>query len=152
MPTTLVPYLNFGGNTRQVFAFYEKALGASVQAMMTFDQMPKPPDSTAPAEGCGNGPVPTGDGIMHAALALPGGAMLFAGDIPPGMPFDGIKGVMLAVSYDTVEEAERAFAALSEGGQVTMQLAPSFWAHTFGMLTDCFGVSWAVNGEPIPMQ
>ena len=151
MATTLVPYLSFDGNTREAFAFYEKSLGATVQAMMTYDQVPKPPTSTSPAEGCGGGPAPMGDGIMHAALALPGGAMLFAGDMPPGMPFDGIKGVMLAVSYDTVAEAERVFAALCEGGQVTMPLAPSFWARTFGMLTDRFGVSWAVNGEPVPM-
>jgi PhnB protein len=29
-----------------------------------------------------------------------------------------------------------------------MPLAPAFWAKTFGMLTDRFGVSWGVNGEP----
>jgi len=32
-----------------------------------------------------------------------------------------------------------------------MPLAPTFWASTFGMLTDRFGVSWAVNGAPIAM-
>lgn len=31
-----------------------------------------------------------------------------------------------------------------------MPLTPSFWAKTFGMLADRFGVSWAVNGEPVP--
>jgi PhnB protein len=30
-----------------------------------------------------------------------------------------------------------------------MPLAPSFWARSFGMLTDRFGISWAVNGAPI---
>ena len=77
--------------------------------------------------------------------------MLFAGDPPPGMAFEGMKGVMLALQYDTVAEAHRVFDALSQGGTVTMPLAPAFWAKTFGMLTDRFGVSWAVNGEPIPM-
>ena len=33
MPTTLTPYLSFDGRTREAFAFYEKALGASIQAM-----------------------------------------------------------------------------------------------------------------------
>ncbi|MNR65268.1 hypothetical protein D3C85_1882400 [compost metagenome] len=50
-----------------------------------------------------------------------------------------------------MEQAEAAFAALAEGGQVTMPLAPAFWAKTFGMLTDRFGVSWAVNGEAIAL-
>jgi PhnB protein len=59
---------------------------------------------------------------------------------------------MLAVAYDTVEEAHKAFAALAEGGRVTMPLAPSFWAKSFGMLTDRFGVDWAINGESIPVH
>ncbi|CAN5402549.1 VOC family protein [soil metagenome] len=149
MATTVTPYLSFAGNTREAFAFYEKALGARIEAMMSFADMPAPPAGQTPAEGCASGP--TGDGIMHARLALPGGAMLFAGDVPPGMSFDGIKGVMLALQYDTVDQAHSVFDALSHGGQVTMPMAPAFWAKTFGMLTDRFGVSWAVNGEPIPL-
>ena len=154
MPTTLTPYLSFAGNTRDAFAFYEQALGAQIQAMMSYADMPVPPASAAPAaapEGCGDAAMPGGDGIMHASLQLPGGALLFAGDVPPGMPFDGIKGAMLALQYDTVDQAHSAFQALAQGGQVTMPLGPTFWARTFGMLTDRFGVSWAVNGEPLPM-
>ena len=146
MPTTLTPYLSFAGNTREAFAFYEKALGAKIETMMSYDDMPS---SAAPDAGCADGPPPSGSGIMHACLTLPGGAMLFAGDAPPGMPYDGVKGVMLAIQYDTVDQAHGAFHALSQGGQVTMPLAPAFWAKTFGMLTDRFGVSWAVNGAPI---
>ncbi len=150
MSTTLTPYLSFDGNTREAFAFYEKALGAQIQAMLSYADVPAPP-AGSPAESCGGQPAPTGDGIMHASLVLPGGALLFAGDMPPGMPFEGIKGVMLALDYDTVEQAENAFAALAEGGQITMPLAPAFWAKTFGMLTDRFGVGWAVNGEALPL-
>ncbi|AMO22679.1 VOC family protein [Ramlibacter solisilvae] len=146
MPTTLTPYLSFGGNTRDAFAFYEKALGAKIETMMSYAEMPR---SAAGDSGCGDGPPPGGDSIMHACLALPGGAKLFAGDTPPSIPYEGVKGVMLAIEYDTIAQAHSAFDALSQGGQVTMPLAPAFWAKTFGMLTDRFGVSWAVNGEPI---
>jgi PhnB protein len=149
MSTTLTPYLRFAGNTRDAYTFYEKALGAKIQTMMSYADMPAPP---TPSDGCADGGVPSGDGIMHAALALPGGAMLFAGDAPAGMPYDGVKGVMLALQYDTVDQAHSAFQALSQGGSVTMPLAPAFWAKTFGMLTDRFGVSWAVNGEPIAFE
>jgi PhnB protein len=31
-------------------------------------------------------------------------------------------------------------------------MAPAFWARTFGMLSDRFGVRWAINGAPIPMD
>jgi PhnB protein len=144
MPITLTPYLGLNGNTREAFAFYEQALGAKVQAMMSFADMPKMPAST---EGC-DGDVPSSEAIAHACLVLPGGAMLFAGDPPPGKPYEGIKGVMLALQYDTVDEAHSAFNALANAGKVTMPLAPTFWAKSFGMLTDRFGVNWAVNGEP----
>ena len=149
MSPVLTPYLSFAGQTREAFAFYERALGARIQTLMRHADLPP---SAMGGEGCENGARPTGDGIMHGCLVLPGGAMLFAGDVPPGMPHDGIRGVMLALQYDTVDEAHGAFQALAEGGQVTMPLMPAFWARTFGMLTDRFGVSWAVNGEPIPVN
>ena len=159
MTSTLTPYLTFDGNTREAFKFYETALGAKTQTMLTYADMPAMDTS---GDGCGSaagpdeasefGARPTGDGIMHAALALPGDAMLFAGDAPPGMPFDGVKGVMIALQYDTVNQAHSAFSALSQGGQVTMPMAPAFWAEIFGMLTDRFGISWAVNGVPIEIK
>ncbi len=151
MTTTVTPYLSFPGTTREAYAFYAKALGATIETMMSYADMPAPPADAG--AGCAEGgPPPAGDGIMHACLKLPGGAMIFAGDVPPGMPFDGIKGVMIAVQYDTVDQAHSAFHALAQGGQVTMPLAPAFWAQTFGMLTDRFGVAWAVNGAPIEFQ
>lgn len=153
MSTTLTPYLSFDGTTREAYAFYEKALGAKIDTMMSYDDMPPMPQGEAGSEaGCGDGPPPSGDGIMHACMTLPGGAMLFAGDTPPGMSFEGMKGVMLALQYDSVDEAQTAFQALSQGATITMPLAPAFWSKIFGMLTDRFGVSWAVNGEPVAMN
>ena len=122
MSTTLTPYLAFNGNTREVFRFYEQALGAKIETMMSFNDMPKMP---APAEGCEGGGVPSGDGIMHACLALPGGARLMAGDQPAHLPYEGIKGAMMALQYDTTDQAQTVFHALSQGGQVTMPLAPA---------------------------
>jgi PhnB protein len=64
MSITLTPYLAFNGNTREVFRFYEQALGAKIEAMMSFDDMPKMPE---PAGGLRRR-MPAGDGIMHACL------------------------------------------------------------------------------------
>jgi PhnB protein len=50
-----------------------------------------------------------------------------------------------------VEEAERRFQALAEGGTVQMPLQPTFWARTWGMLVDRFGTPWIVNGELLPL-
>ena len=41
-------------------------------------------------------------------------------------------------------EARRDFTALGEGGHAKMPLMKTFWASSFGMLTDKFGVPWMV--------
>jgi len=46
-----------------------------------------------------------------------------------------------------VDEAGRLFAALSEGGKVTMPLQETFWAARFGAFTDRFGIQWTFNCE-----
>jgi PhnB protein len=58
-----------------------------------------------------------------------------------------MQGCSLTLAVDTPDDAERVFAALAEDGQVTMPLAPSFFAQRFGMLTDQFGVNWMVISQ-----
>ena len=90
MTTTLTPYLSFNGTTREAYAFYEQALGAKIQTMMRYGDMPKMEGQN---EGCAGAPL-VADAIMHACLELPGGAMLFAGDVPPHMmPAEGYRGI-----------------------------------------------------------
>ncbi|MGQ7848131.1 VOC family protein [Granulosicoccus sp. 3-233] len=146
MPTTLTPYLTFDGTTRQAFAYYEHVLNARINTMLSYDDIPAMDSSDTGSEGS---TTPSGEGIMHACLELPGGAMLMAGDTPPGMPSEGISGVMMALQFDSNEQAGEIFNALSQDGQVTMPLAPTFWAEIFGMVTDQYGVSWAINGKAV---
>jgi PhnB protein len=55
------------------------------------------------------------------------------------------EGFSLSITVPDEAEAARVFAALSEGGLVTMPLAKTFWAPQFGMLQDRFGVGWMVS-------
>jgi PhnB protein len=48
-----------------------------------------------------------------------------------------------------MEQAQRVFSALANGGQITMPLQPTFWAKTWGMLIDTFGTPWTVNYERV---
>jgi predicted 3-demethylubiquinone-9 3-methyltransferase (glyoxalase superfamily) len=54
----------------------------------------------------------------------------------------GFSGFSLALTVPTQAEAERAFAALGDGGQVQMPLTKTFWSPCFGMPTDRFGIGW----------
>ena len=91
-------------------------------------------------------PEGQGDAIMHATLQFQDGSLLMAADSPPAY-FQPMQGFSLSVNAANVEEAERLFAGLSEGGLVTMPLESTFWAERFGMCTDRFGTSWMVNCE-----
>jgi len=140
--TQAIAYLAFNGNCAEAMRFYEQALNAKLEVLMSGADSPM-------AEQI---PKESSHRILHARLALPGGGTLFAGDCPEGMPYEGIKGVSIAVDFATVAEAERVFAALGAGGQVNMPMQPAFWAKRWGMLVDKFGTPWIVNGEPVPLQ
>ncbi|MPT22993.1 MAG: VOC family protein [Starkeya sp.] len=128
-------YLMFNGRTEEALAFYTQAVGAEVTALMRFGEAPEPPPP---------GMVPDGwdDKVMHSSFRI-GDAELMASD---GCQSDdaGFAGISLALSVASPQEAEQRFAALAEGGQVTMPLGPTFFAPAFGTLTDRFGVAWLV--------
>jgi len=62
------------------------------------------------------------------------------------------EGFSLSIAVADETEADRVFAALGEGGLVTMPLAKTFWAPKFGMVQDRFGVSWMVSVEHKPQR
>ncbi|MBC3918200.1 VOC family protein [Undibacterium sp. CY18W] len=136
-----VAYLSFNGNCKEAMYFYEQTLGGKITVMMSGAESPMA--AMMPPEAVNN--------ILHARLELPDGGLLFAGDCPQHMPYEGIKGVSFTLNYDTTEEATRIFNALADGGNVTMPVQPAFWAKSWGMLVDKYGTPWIINGEPLPL-
>ncbi|OQW41721.1 MAG: hypothetical protein A4S08_02445 [Proteobacteria bacterium SG_bin4] len=129
------PYLMFGGRCEEALEFYRTALGAQIDMLMRFQESPDPPPP---------GMLPPGfeNKIMHASFRIAGNVLMASDGCEVGPQF---KGFSLSISVATEAEAKRYFAALSDGGQVQMPLAKTFWSPKFGMLTDRFGISWMVN-------
>jgi PhnB protein len=128
-------YLFFNGNCAEAMRFYETTLGGKIETLLTYGQAPQP-------ERC---PAGSQERIMHASLTLDG-RVLMAADTPAGQPNPGMHGFALSLNYATPAEALRTFDALADGGKVTMPMEKTFWAESFGMLTDRFGTSWMVSG------
>jgi len=62
-----------------------------------------------------------------------------------------MRSAYLSLSVDSIEEAERTYALLSDGGQIFLPMQETFFAFRFGMLRDKFGTSWMVlNQRPMP--
>jgi PhnB protein len=85
------------------------------------------------------------DKIMHGSVVL-GDMTLMGADMAPAQ-YEEPKGFSLSVHLKSVPEAERIFAALANGGRVTMPLEKTFWAERFGTLVDRFGIPWSINCE-----
>ena len=131
----LTTYLAFDGDCKAAFAMYEKVLGGKITMMMTNGESPMA-DQT---------PADWKDKIMHITLETPGGVLQGA-DHPQGKQVNPA-GFSVCVGVKDKAEAERVFKGLSEGGQVQMAMAETFWSPGFGMCIDKFGVPWMVNTE-----
>ena len=130
------PYLNFDGRCEEALEFYRGALGAEVTALMRFKDTPQAAEP---------GMVPPGSDnkVMHASFRI-GETTVMASDCHcAGRP--NFQGFSLAINLPNEAAAERVFAALSEGGTVQMPLSKTFFAASFGVVADRFGLSWMIH-------
>lgn len=129
----LVPYLNFAGNCREAFQFYERALGGRIEYLMTFGESPMAAET----------PAELRNQVMHASIKV-GDAVLMASDSPPEH-FEQASGTYVCIVNDDPDEGGRIFGELEKGGTVVMPYQPTFWAKGFGMVKDRFGTPWMLN-------
>ena len=135
----LTTYLNFGGNCAEALHFYEQHLGGKILTSSTYGQMPGAKEQSPEQAKL----------VMHARIEI-AGTLIMASDAPPDR-YQPMRSVYLALSVDSNEEAERIYAALSEGGEVSMKIGETFFAERFGQFRDKFGVNWMVIHErPMP--
>lgn len=120
-------YVNYPGTCEEAFRFYETHLGGRLARLMRHEDVPNPqiPDDFKKK-------------VLHAHLDL-GGAALLGADVPTAEP---MRSAYVTLTVDTVEEAERIYGLLSDGGQIFMKMEETFFAPRFAMLRDRFGTSW----------
>jgi PhnB protein len=129
------PYLNFNGQCAEAFQFYARALNGKDLRIMTFRDSPMAAQMPANEK----------DWAMHARFTV--GNDTIMGSDSPGGRYSTPQGYSVSLGVDTPAEAERIFAALSEGGNVRMPMAENFFAQRFGMVTDRYGTPWMVVCE-----
>jgi PhnB protein len=128
----LQPYLFFDGKCEEALDFYKQAVGAEPKTLLRFKDAP---DQSMVSPG-------SNDKIMHAHVQIGDTAVLMSDGRCLGKA--SFQGFALTINATSETEADKLFGALSEGGQVTMPLAKTFFSPRFGMLTDKFGVGWMV--------
>jgi PhnB protein len=133
------PYLFFDGRCEEALEFYRRALGAEVTMLMRFKESPEPHQP-------GMVPPGAGDKVMHASFRIGDSTVMASDGQCSGRP--SFQGFALSLMPPDEAGAERLFAALTEGGQVHVPLAKTFFSPRFGMVADRFGVLWMIYVAP----
>jgi PhnB protein len=136
---TIQPYLNFDGRADEAAAFYHKVFGAELQMLMRYKDSPDP---------CPEGMIPAGaeDKVMHMSLKIGDSIVMGSDGRCSGAP--SFQGFSLSYAATDAAQADRVFAALSDGGTAQMPMGKTFFSPRFGMVADRFGVSWMVIVHP----
>ena len=128
-------YVNYRGTCEEAFRFYETLLGGNVTGIVRHGEQPNP-----------NIPADWGDKVLHARIEI-GETVLMGADIPHAEP---MRSAYLTLGFDTEGDAERVYAALTEGGEVLMKMERTPFANRFAMVRDRFGASWMLLHQPEP--
>lgn len=138
MSKRLIPYITLDGNAREAIEFYEEALDAQLLFIQTFGEMPENPNFPIPAE--------VKERVGHATLKVGETELMFS-DTFPGSPFSSGNQVSICITTDSVEQAQKMFDALQQGGQVGMPLQETHFSPAYGNVTDKFGVTFQMFTE-----
>jgi PhnB protein len=127
------PYLNFNGNCKEAFQFYEKALGGKIEMIQTHEDSPMK-DHVPPNWN---------EKILHARMRI-GDTILMASDSPPDA-YRKPQGLYVSLNIEEPEDADRIYNSLVKGGSAQMPIQETFWAKRFAMLSDRYGTPWMIN-------
>jgi PhnB protein len=126
--------LSFDGQCEAAFKFYERCLEGTITYMFTWGDSPMARD--VPPEWASK--------INHASLLIDG-VVLQGSDSAPGA-FEPVQNLCIML-HPSLDEAERVFTSLAEGGTVRLPFQKTFWAAGFGLVRDRFGIPWGINAE-----
>ena len=133
-------YLNFNGTTEEAFTFYAGVFGTEIAGIFRMGDAP-------PMEGQPELSEADKKLVMNIALPILGGHLLMGTDAVEsmGQKLNQGNNIYICLDPDTRADADRLFAALSEGGEVHMPLEDQFWGDYFGDCTDKYGTQWMIN-------
>ena len=129
------PYLIFDGNAKEAFDYYKSIFGGEFFGSIPYSHF----------GASMNVQDEDRDRIAHISMPLGEQNMLLASDTTSRGSVKVGDNVQLMLTPESAEETRSTFAALSQGGEVKMELQPTEWAELYGECVDRFGVYWLFN-------
>jgi PhnB protein len=133
-------YLNFAGNAEEAFGYYASVFGtAPIGDIVRMGDVP-------PAPGAPDLSDDDKKLVMHVELPILAGHVLMGTDIVSSLGHELRIGnnTTINVEPDARDEAERLYAALSDGGSESTGLQEMPWGY-WGCTLDRYGVRWMFN-------
>lgn len=133
---SLSTYLFYDGVCAEAFDFYKGVLGGDITISTTFGDAP--PDMGVADADKGK--------IMHITMKV-GDDILMGSDMVASFGEVKPAGGNFSLSYSpgSREDADRIFASLFDGGEISMEMQDTFWGSYFGSGRDRFGINWMIN-------
>ena len=131
-------YLNFAGNTEEVFLFYKSILKREFDSLVRFKDMPMPGVTLSESDS---------NKIMNIAIPIGNHNALMGSDALESLGQKVVQGnnFYINLSPESKPEADRLFAGLSAGGSVEMAMADMPWGDYWGCFRDKFGIGWMIS-------
>ncbi|MGD0054168.1 MAG: VOC family protein [Acidimicrobiales bacterium] len=140
-------YLNFPGTTEEAFDFYKSVFATEYASpIFRFRDLPGDPTMAALSES-------DQGKVMHVELPILNGHLIMGTDMLESMgqhPRIG-NNTTISLEFDSRDDADRAFGALSDGGSDTVAMQDMPWGAYWGVCLDRFGIRWMFSyTEPAP--
>jgi PhnB protein len=137
-------YLNFMGQTEEAFDFYgalfDTTYSAPITRMGDMPADPSGPSLTAAEKNL----------VMHCELPIHAGHVLMGTDMLESQGQQAVTGnrITINLELDDRAEADRLFAALSDGGSDAFGMQDMPWGAYWGTCADRFGIRWMLIAYP----
>lgn len=133
-------HIHFNGNAEEAFTFYKSVFGGEFAKLARYKDISSPEYPIAENDA---------DRIMYIALPVGKSNMLLASDVLEimGQVTENDNRNTISISAESLEEADKFFKGLSEGGKIEMPISYGPFGNYFGMFADKFGVQWMVDFE-----
>jgi len=132
-------YLNFTGDTEAAFELYRSAFGGEFTNLQRMREVPGDPAHPISEK--------EQELIAHIELQMLGGTSLMGTDMIESMGQSLRIGNNMTISLelDVLDDANRIFTVLSDGGSDIQPLSKMFWGAHWGTCADRYGVRWMFN-------
>jgi len=126
------PYFMFDGKAKEALHYYRDVFGGEISNLQTYGEAdyPTPPEAH--------------DRIIHAQFKCDDLFLMVSDAFPSNSVVVG-NNISLTLEFESEEEIQKIYDALSQNGQVFMELQDTFWGAKYAKVRDTYGVIWDLN-------